>query len=116
MEAVLEYVSPKAVQNNGANQFEIKARVNQLESVKIRSGYSANAEITLDHKESVLSVPEAAISFEKDSSFVYLAESYGQYKRQPVTTGLSDGVRIEIKSGLTEGQKVRGNQIFTEKK
>ena len=116
MDAVLEYVSPKAVQNNGANQFEIKARVSQLDSVKIRSGYSANAEITLERADSVLSVPEAAISFEKDSTFVYLAEGEGQYKRQPVTTGLSDGVRIEIKSGLTGGQKVRGNQIFTEKK
>ena len=100
MDAVLEYISPKAVQNNGANQFEIKARVSQLDSVKIRSGYSANAEITLEHADSVLAVPEAAISFEKDSTFVYLAEGDGQYKRQPVTTGLSDGVKIEVKSGL----------------
>ena len=116
MDAVLEYISPKAVQNNGANQFEIKARVSQLDSVKIRSGYSANAEITLEHADSVLAVPEAAISFEKDSTFVYLAEGDGQYKRQPVTTGLSDGVKIEVKSGLGKDQKVRGNQIFTDKK
>ena len=84
--------------------------------MKIRSGYSANAEIVLEHVDSVLTVPEAAISFEKDSTFVYLAEGEGQYKRQPVTTGLSDGVKIEIKSGLTKDQKVRGNQIFMEKK
>ena len=116
MDAVLEYISPKAVQNNGANQFEIKARVSQLDSVKIRSGYSANAEITLEHADSVLAVPEAAISFDKDSTFVYVAEGNGQYKRQPVTTGLSDGVKIEVKSGLSKDQKVRGNQIFTEKK
>ena len=116
MDAVLEYISPKAVQNNGANQFEIKAMVSQLDSVKIRSGYSANAEITLEHVDSVLAVPEAAISFEKDSTFVYLVEGEGQYKRQPVTTGLSDGVKIEIKSGLSKDQKVRGNQIFTDKK
>ena len=116
MDAVLEYISPKAVQNNGANQFEIKARVSQLDSVKIRSGYSANAEITLEHADSVLAVPEAAISFEKDSTFVYLAEGDGQYKRQPITTGLSDGVKIEVKSGLGKDQKVRGNQIFTDKK
>lgn len=116
MDAVLEYISPKAVQNNGANQFEIKARVSQLDSVKIRSGYSANAEITLEHADSVLAVPEAAISFEKDSTFVYLVEGDGQYKRQLVTTGLSDGVKIEVKSGLDKNQKVRGNQIFTDKK
>lgn len=116
MEAVLEYVSPKAVQNNGANQFEIKARVSQPDSVKIRSGYSANAEITLEYADSVIAVPEAAISFEKDSTFVYLAEGEGLYRKLPVTTGLSDGVRIEIKSGLSDGQKVRGNQIFTEKR
>ncbi len=116
MDAVLEYISPKAVQNNGANQFEIKARVSQLDSVKIRSGYSANAEITLERADSVLAVPEAAISFENDSTFVYLAEGEGQYKRQPVTTGLSDGVKIEVKSGLGKDQKVRGNRIFTDKK
>ena len=95
MDAVLEYISPKAVQNNGANQFEIKARVSQLDSVKIRSGYSANAEITLEHADSVLAVPEAAISFEKDSTFVYLAEGDGQYNRQPVTTGLSDAAAVK---------------------
>ena len=104
------------MQHNGAHQFEIKARVSQLDSVKIRSGYSANAKITLEHAYSVLAVPEAAISFEKDSTFVYLAEGDGQYKRQPVTTGLSDGVKIEVKSGLGKDQKVRGNQIFTDKK
>ena len=62
-DAVLEYVSPKAVENNGANQFEVKAAVTAVRDGKIRSGYSANAEIVLAKAEGVLSVPESAIEF-----------------------------------------------------
>ena len=63
-DASLEYVSPKAVESNGANQFEIKAAVTSLADSKIRSGYSANAEIVLARAENVLTVPESAIEFQ----------------------------------------------------
>ena len=116
MNAVLEYIAPKAVKQNGANQFEIKAAVSLLDNVTVRSGYSANAEIILEHADSVVAVPEGAIAFEGDSTFVYLVKDDGKYERHHVTTGLSDGVRIEIKEGLREGEKVRGNQILTDKK
>lgn len=116
-DAVLEYISPKATENNGANQFEVKAAVKVSPKVKIRSGYSANAEIVLERAENVLTVPESAINFEGDSSFVYvsLADST-KYEKRHVVTGISDGINIEIKSGLTAGDKVRGNQIYGEKK
>ena len=71
-EANLEYVSPKAVENNGANQFEIKAAVKLAEGSQIRSGYSANAEIVLSSASKVLCVPESAIEFSGDSTFVYV--------------------------------------------
>ncbi len=112
-DATLEYIAPKAVENNGANQFEIKAAVKSPSDTKIRSGYSANAEIVLQSVEQVLSIPESALEFDGDSTYVYKVK-VGGYDRIPVTTGLSDGINIEIKSGLSEGDKVRGSQIIEE--
>ena len=112
-EANLEYVSPKAVESNGANQFEVKAAVHVIKGGKIRSGYSANAEIVLAKANKVLSIPESAIEFSGDSTFVYIVKGEGEkktYDRRAVTTGLSDGVNIEIKKGITAKDKVRGPQ------
>ena len=116
-DAALEYISPKAVESNGANQFEIKAAVKLAQGGKIRSGYSANAEIVLAAASKVLSVPESAIEFSGDSTFVYIIKGEGKqktYERTQVTTGLSDGVNIEIKKGLTTKDKVRGPEIITD--
>ena len=116
-DAALEYVSPKATESNGTNQFEIKAAVKLTEGGKIRSGYSANAEIILAKAENVLSVPESAIEFSGDSTFVYVVKGEGKqktYERTYVETGLSDGVNIEIKKGITAKDKVRGPEIITD--
>ena len=118
-DASLEYISPKAVESNGANQFEIKAAVILSEGGKIRSGYSANAEIVLASVEKALSIPESAIEFSGDSTFVYVIKGEGKnktYERTQVTTGLSDGVNIEIKKGLSAKDKVRGPEIVTDDK
>ena len=100
------------MENNGANQFEVKAAVSVQSDKMIRSGYSANAEIVLETVRNVLSVPESALEFRGDDTFVYLKNEKGEYKLQKVKTGLSDGVNIEIKSGLKEGDTVRGPQII----
>ncbi|MBP5799087.1 MAG: efflux RND transporter periplasmic adaptor subunit [Prevotella sp.] len=116
-DASLEYISPKAVESNGANQFEIKAAVKLSEGGKIRSGYSANAEIVLAKADNVLTIPESAIEFSGDSTFVYIIKGEGKqktYDRTYVETGLSDGVNIEIKKGLTDKDKVRGPEIITD--
>jgi len=113
-DATLEYVSPKATEENGANQFEIKAAVQAPNGITIRSGYSANAEIVLERAENILAVPESAIEFSGDSTFVYLLTNSGspqQFKRQPVEVGMSDGIKIVVKSGITENDKVRGLEI-----
>jgi len=123
--AILEYISPKATESNGANQFEIKAAVDlashsvqSADAATLRSGYSANAEIVLAEADNVLSIPESAIEFSGDSTFVYIIQSPGngesQYDRCPVVTGLSDGVNIEVRSGLSLTDKVRGPQVITE--
>jgi HlyD family secretion protein len=116
-DASLEYISPKAVESNGANQFEIKAAVKLSEGSKIRAGYSANAEIVLARADKVLSIPESAIEFSGDSTFVYIIKGEGKnktYDRTYVETGLSDGVNIEIKKGVTAKDKVRGPEIVAE--
>jgi len=111
-DANLEYISPKAVESNGANQFKVKAAVKVDSEHTIRSGYSANAQIDLEKADSVLSVPESALEFVKNEPYVYKKEQDGTYKQTKVTTGLSDGVNIEIKEGLTEGDVVRGPRII----
>ena len=114
-DATLEYISPKAVESNGTNQFEIKAAVRTDPGKTIRSGYSANAEIVLQRVEQALAVSESALEFSGDSTFVWLKGADGKFTRTSVDTGISDGLNIEIKSGLKEGDIVRGNQVIEEK-
>ena len=119
LNASLEYISPKAVENNGANQFEIKAAIDIKGAKSLRSGYSANAEIVLQTAKNVLTIPESAVEFSGDSTFVYLVKGKGEqktYERHPVTIGISDGVNIEIKKGLTNKDIVRGPQVVADTK
>ena len=109
--AILEYISPKGVETNGANQFEIKAAITIPDSVQIRSGYSANAEIVLQRANQVLAVPESTIEFNGDSTFVYIMTDSvpeQKFQRTQVTAGMSDGIKIEIKKGITAQDKIRG--------
>ncbi|MCQ2142720.1 MAG: efflux RND transporter periplasmic adaptor subunit [Bacteroidales bacterium] len=115
LDATLEYISPKAIENNGANQFEIKAAVKCNSDVTIRSGYSANAEIVLASEEDALTIPESALEFSGDSTFVYKKVDE-EYVRTQIVTGLSDGINISVKEGLAEGDVVRGSQIIVPKK
>ncbi|HTN69152.1 MAG TPA: efflux RND transporter periplasmic adaptor subunit [Dysgonamonadaceae bacterium] len=115
--ANLEYVSPKGVEESGAILFEMKAAVNLPSDLFVRAGYSANAEIILDRRENVLTIPESSIEFSDDSTFVYLVtnENPQEFKRKLVKIGLSDGINIEITEGLKENDKIRGNEIIETK-
>jgi HlyD family secretion protein len=115
-QAELEYISPKGVEENGAIQFEIKASVKLVDEQFIRAGYSANANIVLDRKDSVLVIPEGLLKFENDSSYVEVqTEVEQQFKKQYVLTGLSDGINIEITTGLNKEDKVKGEKIDPKK-
>jgi HlyD family secretion protein len=110
-DATLEYISPKGVEENGANQFEIKAAVSAPDSVMIRAGYSANAKIVLQRVKDALSLPEGVVEFAGDSTFVYVMTDSvpkQKFERRQVTTGMSDGINLEIKGGVKIGDKVRG--------
>ena len=112
--ATLEYISPKveAATTSSANKFEIKAAVKMPHGVNIRSGYSANAEIVLDRLTNVLSVPEGAVTYENGRAYVQVltAATPQTFAKREVKTGVSDGMYIQILSGLKKGEKVRGNQ------
>ena len=118
LQASLEYISPKAVESNGANQFELKAAITGLGTTRIRSGYSANAEIVLAEAKGVMTVPESCIEFVGNDTFVYLVKGDAQqpvYQRRQVSVGLSDGINIEIKKGLTRKDSVRGPKKVADK-
>lgn len=113
-DAQLEYISPKGTEQSGAVLFEIKAAVNVPDSVFIRAGYSANAEIVLARAKDVLSIPEYTVEFNNDSAYVYLVkQEYPEriFERKNIEVGMSDGVNIEVKSGLGIDDKLRGSAI-----
>ncbi|MCE1198138.1 MAG: efflux RND transporter periplasmic adaptor subunit [Marinilabiliales bacterium] len=109
--AVLKYIAPKGKVENGAIQFEIKADVILKKDQFIRSGYSANANIVLEKRDSVLSIPEGLLKFAHDSAYVEVEKAKDQYEKKFVKTGLSDGINIEIVSGITKEDKIKGNLI-----
>ena len=112
--ARLEFIAPKVSSGTTGNQFEIKGALLQSKGVTLRAGYSANAEIILDARSQVLALPESAVKFEGGKAVVYVQtgdKDANTFERRVVQTGLSDGVNIEIRSGLRIGEKVRGNEI-----
>lgn len=119
-DARLEYIAPKATDQNGANQFEIKAAVNlPSNATNIRSGYSANAEIVLAEAKNVLAVQESAIEFDGDDTYVYVIKGEGDkqtYERRKVQTGISDGINIEIRSGVKPNERIRGPKMLATEK
>lgn len=118
-DAILEYISPKGVEENGAILFEIKAAAKIPENVFVRAGYSANAEIVLDKREKVLTIPESVVEFVKDTSYVNILKKDGkeqEFNRKSVKLGLSDGINIQVLSGLTAKDKLKGNLIKKDEK
>ncbi|MDD5911096.1 MAG: efflux RND transporter periplasmic adaptor subunit [Bacteroidales bacterium] len=111
-EAVLEYISPKANENNGTNEFQIKAAVTVPSDVKMRSGYSANARIVLERAEGVLTIPESTLEFAGDTVYVNVLGDDDEYHRRDISTGISNGIDIEVKSGITKDDVLKGNRIY----
>ena len=111
--ATLEYIAPKGTEQNGAMMFEIKGAATIPDSVVIRAGYSANAEIVLAERVNVLTIPEYTVEMEGDKSYIQLITDTATQttERREIRTGLSDGLQIEVLDGVQEGDIIRGNQI-----
>jgi HlyD family secretion protein len=106
-DATLEYIAPKGVEDKGAVQFEIKARLKLKSSHFIRAGYSANADIVLDRRDKVLAIEESLLQFESETAFVEVETAPQKFEKRTVTLGLSDGINIEVISGLTAKDKIK---------
>lgn len=105
--AKLEHISPKGVEENGAIQFEIRAAVELKNDQFIRAGYSANADIVLEKRDSVLAIQESLLKFSEDTSWVEIETSPQVFEKRIVKTGLSDGLNVEVLSGLTKQDKIK---------
>ncbi len=108
-EALLKFIAPKGVEEAGAVQFKIEGDVKVNDSIFIRAGYSANASLVLEKKDSILVIPEALLQFDKETDKPYVELSVGEQKweRRDIEIGISDGVNVEILSGLTESDNVK---------
>jgi HlyD family secretion protein len=105
--ANLEYIAPKGVVENGAIQFEIKASVELKNDYFIRAGYSANADIVLSRRDSVLAIEESLLTFQHDSAYVEIETAPQVFEKRLIQVGLSDGINIEVLSGITKDDKVK---------
>lgn len=107
-DAVLKHIAPKGQEENGAVQFLIKADVELKDDYFIRAGYSANASIVLDKRDDVLVIKESLLQFDKeDKAFVEVLIGEGEYEEKSVELGLSDGINVEILSGVTKEDKLK---------
>lgn len=106
-DASLEYIAPKGVEEKGVIQFEIKAKLKLKPSYFIRAGYSANADIVLDKRDKVLAVNESLLQFESETAFVEVETAPQHFEKRYLELGLSDGINIEVISGLTKQDKIK---------
>jgi len=114
LDAVIENIAPKGTETNGANTFEIKAAIKVPDGQQLRAGYSANATVMLNSAAGVLTVPESVIEWAGDKTYVYvLTDSVNEQKfeRTEVETGISDGINIQVKSGVTTSSGLRGSVV-----
>ena len=106
-DARLEYIAPKGVEEKGAIQFEIKASVQLRANRFLRAGYSANADIVLERQKKVLAIDERWLQFDGRSPYVEIETAPQHFEKRPIQVGLSDGINIEIVSGLTHTDKIK---------
>ena len=108
-DAVLDYIAPKGVAENGAIQFEIEGSLKSIDSTFIRAGLSANASIILDKAENVLAIKEALVQYDTETKKPFVEVEVGdqEFERRDVVLGLSNGIFVEVKSGVSESDKIK---------
>ncbi|MEZ4803310.1 MAG: efflux RND transporter periplasmic adaptor subunit [Gelidibacter sp.] len=113
-DAILDYIAPKGVAENGAIQFAIKGSLKAIDSTFIRAGLSANASIILDKAENVLAIKEALVQYDPKSQkpFVEVETGDQEFERRDIELGISDGIFVEIKKGISKTDKIKvWNQV-----
>ncbi len=108
-QAKLKFVAPKGTEAGGAVQFKIEADLTLDESSFIRAGYSANGTLVVDNRQDIMVIAEALLQFDRRTSepYVEVETSSQNFERRDITVGLSDGIKVEILSGLEMTDKIK---------
>jgi HlyD family secretion protein len=108
-EARLKFIAPKGVEEAGTVQFKIEGDVKVEDDFLIRAGYSANASLILERKEDILVISEALLQFDRDTDKPFVEVSIGEqeFERRDVEIGISDGINVEVLSGVTEEDNIK---------
>ena len=109
LEAKLNFIAPKGNEEQGAVQFIIEADLFLNDSIFIRAGYSANASLVLEKKDNVMAISESLLQFDRETEEPYVEIAIGEQKfeRRDVEIGLSDGVNVELISGISMEDKIK---------
>ena len=109
LEAQLKFIAPKGNEEQGAVQFIIEADLFLNDSIFVRAGYSANASLVLERKDSIMAIPEALLQFDRETEepYVEVQTEDQKFERKDVEIGISDGVNVEIISGLTKEDQIK---------
>ena len=108
-DAVLDYIAPKGIAENGAIQFEIKGTLSKADTTFIRAGLSANASIILARADDVLAIKEALVQYDRDTQQPYVEIRVGEqeFERKDIELGISNGINVEVKSGVTKDDEIK---------
>ena len=108
-DAVLDYIAPKGIAENGAIQFEIKGSLKKIDSTFIRAGLSANASIILEKAENVLAIKEALVQYDSKSKKPFVEVEVGdqRFERRDVELGISNGIFVEVINGISEADNIK---------
>lgn len=106
-DANLEYIAPKGEDEEGTVKFQVRAAIKPSKEIFLRAGYSANADIILDRREKVIAIKERDVIFEKEKPFVEVKTGDREFEKKPVKLGISDGIQVEVLSGVDTTTQVR---------
>ena len=118
-EARLKFIAPKGNEEQGAVQFKIEGDVYLDDDFFVRAGYSANASLVLERKDSILAISEALLQFDKktEEPYVEIQVKDQEFERKDIKIGISDGINVEILSGITIEDNIKvWNKTEEEKK
>ena len=109
LKAKLKFIAPKGNEEQGAVQFKIEADLFLNDSIFVRAGYSANASLVLERKDSVMAISESLLQFDTKTEEPYVEIEVGdqKFERKDIKIGISDGVNVEIISGISEDDKIK---------
>ena len=108
-DATLKFVAPKGTEEGGAVQFKIEADITLNEDTFVRAGYSANGSLVINQRNDIMVIPESVLQFDRRTQqpYVEIETSDQKFERKDITIGLSDGVKVEVLSGIEMSDKIK---------